>query len=54
MSVSYNVSNRNKRSIALDLGTPEDRGVLEALIRGADVFIRNLTLRAARKLGVDA
>src|ERR1700733_14159674 len=53
VSVSYDICNRNKRSIALDLGLPKDREVFKALIREADVFITNLTLRAARKLGVD-
>ncbi|GAA2575898.1 CoA transferase [Dactylosporangium fulvum] len=53
VSVTYDVSNRNKRSIVIDLSSDEDRGVLEDLVRTADVFLTNLTTRAVRKLGVD-
>ena len=34
-------ANRNKRSLALDLKTPEGFRVLEHLVEGADVFVQN-------------
>lgn len=46
--------NRGKRSIVLDLKTPEDRTVLEALITGADVLIDNFRPGVLDKLGFDA
>jgi crotonobetainyl-CoA:carnitine CoA-transferase CaiB-like acyl-CoA transferase len=44
---------RGKRSIAIDLKSPEARPALEALIRWADVVHHNLRMPAARRLGVD-
>jgi len=44
---------RGKRSIALDLKSPEARPALEALVRWADVVHHNLRMPAARRLGVD-
>jgi crotonobetainyl-CoA:carnitine CoA-transferase CaiB-like acyl-CoA transferase len=52
-SVSYSACNRNKRSIALDLGTDDDRAVLNRLIAGADVFVTNMSPSTIRKLGID-
>jgi crotonobetainyl-CoA:carnitine CoA-transferase CaiB-like acyl-CoA transferase len=52
-SVSYSACNRNKRSIALDLGTDDDREVLNRLIAGADVFVTNMSPSTIRKLGID-
>jgi crotonobetainyl-CoA:carnitine CoA-transferase CaiB-like acyl-CoA transferase len=46
--------NRNKRSIALDLKTPEDRARLVELVAQADVFIHNMRMDAARRAGLDA
>ena len=37
----WTMDSRNKESLALDLKTPEARGILEALVRRADVFITN-------------
>lgn len=45
--------NRNKRSISLEIDTPEGREVLHDLVRGADVVIANLPPRALEKLGLD-
>jgi crotonobetainyl-CoA:carnitine CoA-transferase CaiB-like acyl-CoA transferase len=45
--------NRNKRSIGLDLGKPESRPVLEALIRDADVFLTNYLPRLRTKFGIE-
>lgn len=43
--------NRGKESVALDLGKPEDKALLEAMIAKADVFIQNLKPGALAKLG---
>jgi crotonobetainyl-CoA:carnitine CoA-transferase CaiB-like acyl-CoA transferase len=47
-------ANRGKQSVALDLRDADDLAVLHALIAGADVFLHNLSPRAASRLGVDA
>ena len=44
---------RGKRSVALDLKSPEARPALEALIRWADIVHHNLRMPAAHRLGVD-
>jgi crotonobetainyl-CoA:carnitine CoA-transferase CaiB-like acyl-CoA transferase len=46
--------NRNKRSIALDLRSPDASAVLDALCRRADVVVDSFRPSAARRLGVDA
>jgi len=43
---------RNKRSLALDLGAPEGRAVLDDLVRTADVLVTNLRPRSRERLGV--
>src|SRR3954471_7317473 len=40
-SVYYMASNRNKRSIALDLRTDAGRDILYRMIDGADIFAQN-------------
>jgi crotonobetainyl-CoA:carnitine CoA-transferase CaiB-like acyl-CoA transferase len=52
-SVSYSACNRNKRSIALDLGDAADRAVFDQLITAADVFVSNMSPSTIRKLGID-
>src|SRR5260370_2174983 len=52
-SISYPTCNRNKRSIALDLGSAADREVFDRLIAAADVFVSNLSPATIRKLGID-
>lgn len=48
-------TNRNKRSLALDLSKDGSRPVLERLIKGADVLIHNVPKHRSRvKLGIDA
>ena len=53
MGSGYLNSNRNKRSITLDLKTEEGRAALERVIEGADVLVTNMRRRAAAKLGLD-
>ena len=43
--------NSGKESIVLDLRKEEERGLLRALIRRADVFLQNLKTGAAERLG---
>ncbi|MCK0207346.1 CoA transferase [Starkeya koreensis] len=45
--------NRNKRSITLDLKSSEDREVLYALVKTADVLIENARPGVAARLGMD-
>jgi formyl-CoA transferase len=44
--------NRNKRSIALDLGKPEGRAVLLRLLDGADVLVENFKPGSMEKWGL--
>ncbi|MBU6245872.1 MAG: CoA transferase [Actinomycetales bacterium] len=47
-------ANRGKQSIRLDVKDDQDLATLRGLIAGADVFVHNLSPRAAQRLGVDA
>lgn len=49
----FELDNRSKRSIALDLSRAEGREVAEQLIAGADVFVTNIRPAALEKLGLD-
>ena len=44
---------RGKRSLALDLGHPDARGVIARLVAGADIVHHNLRLPSARRFGLD-
>jgi crotonobetainyl-CoA:carnitine CoA-transferase CaiB-like acyl-CoA transferase len=48
----WELFNRNKRGIALDLRVPESRAVFDKLIEGADVMITNFLPNARDKLHV--
>src|SRR4051812_38330243 len=43
---------RNKRSIALDLASPEGQAVVHRLAERADVFLTNHPLQTRRRLGI--
>jgi formyl-CoA transferase len=45
--------NRNKRSIAVDLGSAEGRTIVEKLVRTADVVVANVPPRSLASLGLD-
>ncbi len=46
----YEIANRNKRTIALDITGPDGRGVFERLVASADVFLTNQLPQVQRKL----
>ena len=50
---SFLAMNRNKRSIALDMGTPGGQHMLQALAAKADVLIENFKTGGLRKFGLD-
>ena len=49
----FEMDNRGKRSIALDLTSKQGRGVLEELLDQADVFVTNVRLAGLERLGLD-
>jgi crotonobetainyl-CoA:carnitine CoA-transferase CaiB-like acyl-CoA transferase len=44
---------RGKRSLALDIGAPEARPVVESLLRWADVVLHNFRVGVSERLGMD-
>jgi crotonobetainyl-CoA:carnitine CoA-transferase CaiB-like acyl-CoA transferase len=50
----FEANNRNKRSIAVDLKTPEGREIVQRLADRADVFVQNFRQGVAARLGLDA
>ena len=46
-------SNRNKRSVVLDLKKPGDKAALLDLVRSADVLVHSMRPGAAERLGMD-
>lgn len=49
----FELPNRGKRSVALDLKSEEGREVLMKLVASADVFLTNFRPAARKKLGID-
>jgi len=52
MGAGFLNTNRNKRSIAIDLRKPEGRAVVLRLAAGADALVHNMRPQAAAKLGL--
>jgi glutaryl-CoA transferase len=53
-SAYFMSTNRNKRSLALDVSTPEGEAIIRRLVDGADVFVNNLPrMSSLEKLGLD-
>ncbi|HLY22246.1 MAG TPA: CoA transferase [bacterium] len=50
-SFLFIAGNRNKRAMTLDLRKPGGRGIMERLVRGADVLVHNFRPGAMEKLG---
>jgi crotonobetainyl-CoA:carnitine CoA-transferase CaiB-like acyl-CoA transferase len=46
--------NRGKESIELDIKAPDDRALLDAIVRQADIFVQNLIPGAVERLGLGA
>jgi len=53
INVSFLSLNRNKRSLAIDLKSPDGKAALLKLVATADVFIQNYRPGVAQRLGVD-
>ena len=51
-STYYLSANRNKRSLTLDLGTPEGQEIVRRLAAGADVLIESFRAGAMEKWGL--
>src|ERR1051325_7301777 len=52
-SPPFELDNRNKRSVALDLSHPEGRAIAAQLVDGADVFVTNARAAALERAGLD-
>ena len=52
MAPIFATSNRNKRSLALDLKSERGREIVFQLVEGADVFVQNFRPGAAEHLGI--
>lgn len=52
-SAYYLATNRNKRSIALDISNPEDASTVRQLARQCDVVIENFKVGGLKKYGLD-
>ncbi len=53
VNASFLALNRNKRSLAVNLKTPEGHQIVLALARTSDVFLQNYRPGVAERLGVD-
>lgn len=53
LAYTFEVDNRNKKSVALDLKTAAGHAALLTLIGGADVFVTNLRAQALARLRLD-
>jgi formyl-CoA transferase len=53
VNYAWQLDNRNKRSIELNLKSPDARSVLERLVRWADVLVTNFPPHTRAKLGLE-
>lgn len=53
MAPTFEMDNRGKRSIALDLKTEEGKRVFKILMSKADVFVTNVRVGGLQRLGLD-
>lgn len=51
-SYSFEVYNRNKKSVAVDLEKPEGKEIIYSLVKVSDVFVQNFRLGVAERLGL--
>ncbi|HEY2403652.1 MAG TPA: CoA transferase [Steroidobacteraceae bacterium] len=49
----FEITNRNKKGICVDIATEQGQAILRALIQRADVFVTNLRQSTRPKLGID-
>jgi crotonobetainyl-CoA:carnitine CoA-transferase CaiB-like acyl-CoA transferase len=54
LSAYFLSCNRGKRSVAVDIATPDGRAVLEALLGRVDIVVENFRTDSLPKLGLDA
>lgn len=52
-SLIYEISNRNKKNICLDIKTDAGQEILHRLVKNADVFMTNLRKTTKTNLGID-
>ena len=52
-SFMWELANRGKRSVGIDLSDPRGRGLLDVLLDGADVFLTSLLPDARERLRID-
>ena len=52
-SLIFEISNRNKKGIQLDIKTKKGREILNRMVKDADVFITNLRKSTKTNLGID-
>ena len=52
-SAAYTSTNRNKRSVTIDIAHPEGSGVLAELAQNCDIFIENFKVGGLAKYGLD-
>jgi crotonobetainyl-CoA:carnitine CoA-transferase CaiB-like acyl-CoA transferase len=48
----FDLDNRGKRSVAVDLASDEGRNVVDRLLQGADVFLTNMRPKALERFGL--
>ncbi len=53
MAPGFMSINRGKKSVALDLKSPDDNATMKALLREVDVFVLNVRGKAVERLGLD-